>query len=167
MGINVSREGSAKVPANRPRTDATDLRTAWHEIVNLTGRTNKRLSAMIKDAVVRNVDGHTVTLVFAAAFHANAVAADPGPLLAAIREVFGGDWNLRCEVTQSRRRNPWVDRLERRFPGWTVIDAATDVSFHRWFAIRVDQKSAQIQVVRAVTPQGLSCRINNIKEKRS
>jgi DNA polymerase III subunit gamma/tau len=83
--------------------DAPDVRRAWDEIVQLTGRSNKRIAAMARDGVVREVQDSTIVLVFKAAFHANSVSADPSSLLDAIHQVIGGQWQLRCEVSSDQR----------------------------------------------------------------
>jgi DNA polymerase III subunit gamma/tau len=85
---------------------APDVRRAWDEIVQLTGRSNKRIAAMARDGVVRDVEGSTIVLVFKAAFHANSVGADPAALLDAIHQVIGGKWQLRCEVGGDQRGAP-------------------------------------------------------------
>ncbi|NUT23549.1 MAG: DNA polymerase III subunit gamma and tau, partial [Hamadaea sp.] len=90
-GVSESAPASGEI-------DAPALRRAWDEIVQLTGRSNKRTAAMARDGVVRDVDGNTIVLVFKASFHANSVSADPGALLDAVHEVVGGRWQLRCEV---------------------------------------------------------------------
>jgi DNA polymerase III subunit gamma/tau len=94
--------------------DAPALRRAWDEIVQLTGRSNKRTAAMARDGVVRDVEGDTIVLVFKASFHANSVNADPGALLDAVHEVVGGRWQLRCEVGGDQRGGGSTGRATSR-----------------------------------------------------
>jgi DNA polymerase-3 subunit gamma/tau len=106
-----SADPSAASPASAPpavtapggQIDAPTVRRAWDEIVALTGRGNKRIAAMARDGVVRDVEGSTIVLVFKASFHANSVGADPSALLDAVHEVLGGVWQLRCEVGGDQR----------------------------------------------------------------
>ncbi|NUT07791.1 MAG: DNA polymerase III subunit gamma and tau, partial [Hamadaea sp.] len=104
--VSAPASPAAGVPESAPASgeiDAPALRRAWDEIVQLTGRSNKRTAAMARDGVVRDVEGTTIVLVFKASFHANSVSADPGALLDAIHEVVGGRWQLRCEVGGDQR----------------------------------------------------------------
>ncbi|WP_027341991.1 DNA polymerase III subunit gamma and tau [Hamadaea tsunoensis] len=94
--------GGAANAAGGP-VDGPTVRRAWDDIVVLTGRANKRIAAMARDGVVRDVEGNTIILVFKASFHANSVSADPDALLEAIHEVLGGSWQLRCEVGGDQR----------------------------------------------------------------
>jgi DNA polymerase-3 subunit gamma/tau len=88
-------------PAPRPAggaMDAATVRRSWEEIVRMVGRSSKKAAAFAREAVVREIEGDTMVLLFKHKIHANGVEAEPGPLLEATHQVLGGDWKLRCEV---------------------------------------------------------------------
>lgn len=78
--------------------DAAAVRRSWDEIVRMVGRTSKKAAAFAREAVVRDIDGNTLVLLFKHKIHANGVENDPGPLTEAVHQVLGGRWQLRCEV---------------------------------------------------------------------
>ncbi|WP_155369380.1 DNA polymerase III subunit gamma and tau [Catellatospora vulcania] len=91
----------AAVAASTPQAgtdDATAVRRSWDEIVRLVGRTSKKAAAFAREAVVRDIDGNTLVLLFKHKIHANGVENDPTPLMEAVHQVLGGKWQLRCEV---------------------------------------------------------------------
>jgi DNA polymerase-3 subunit gamma/tau len=71
--------------------------------VPTSGRTSNKAAAFAREAVVRDVEGNTLVLVFKHKIHANGVEAEPGPLLTATGQVLGGAWKLRCEVGGDQR----------------------------------------------------------------
>jgi DNA polymerase-3 subunit gamma/tau len=78
--------------------DATAVRRSWDEIVRMVGRSSKKAAAFAREAVVRDIDGNTLVLLFKHKIHANGVENDPAPLMEAVHQVLGGKWQLRCEV---------------------------------------------------------------------
>lgn len=78
--------------------DAAAVRRSWDEIVRLVGRSSKKAAAFAREAVVRDIDGKTLVLLFKHKIHANGVENDPAPLMEAVHQVLGGTWQLRCEV---------------------------------------------------------------------
>ncbi|MEU8000807.1 DNA polymerase III subunit gamma and tau [Catellatospora sp. NPDC049111] len=78
--------------------DAAAVRRSWDEIVRMVGRSSKKAAAFAREAVVRDIDGNTLVLLFKHKIHANGVENDPAPLMEAVHQVLGGKWQLRCEV---------------------------------------------------------------------
>lgn len=78
--------------------DAVAVRRSWDEIVRMVGRSSKKAAAFAREAVVRDIDGNTLVLLFKHKIHANGVENDPAPLMEAVHQVLGGKWQLRCEV---------------------------------------------------------------------
>ncbi|GIF93822.1 DNA polymerase III subunit gamma and tau [Catellatospora chokoriensis] len=78
--------------------DAAAVRRSWDEIVRMVGRSSKKAAAFAREAVVRDIDGNTLVLLFKHKIHANGVENDPAPLMEAVHQVLGGTWQLRCEV---------------------------------------------------------------------
>jgi len=78
--------------------DAAGVRRAWDEIVRLVGNGSKKAAAFAREAMVREIDGQTLVLVFKHKIHADGVSNDPAPLTEAVHQVFGGVWSVRCEV---------------------------------------------------------------------
>jgi DNA polymerase III subunit gamma/tau len=86
--------------------DAVAVRRAWDEIVRAVGRTSKKAAAFAREAVVRDIDGSTLVLLFKHRIHAAGVENDPKPLLEAAGQVLGGVWQVRCEVGGDARPAP-------------------------------------------------------------
>lgn len=78
--------------------DAADIRRAWDEIVRMVGNGSKKAAAFAREAMVREIEGQTLVLVFKHKIHADGVSNDPAPLIDAVHQVFGGVWSVRCEV---------------------------------------------------------------------
>jgi DNA polymerase-3 subunit gamma/tau len=78
--------------------DVADLRRSWDEVLGLVGRRSKRVAALARDAVVRALDGETVTLVVKSPALASMLSDGSGAVVDALHEVFGGTWHVRCEV---------------------------------------------------------------------
>ncbi|HLT10934.1 MAG TPA: DNA polymerase III subunit gamma and tau [Micromonosporaceae bacterium] len=85
--------------------DAAAIRRVWDEVLTIAGRKSRRLAAIARDGVVRDLDGDTVVLLFKSSFHANSVRDNPEPLVEALHEVLGGQWQIRVELggEQDRR----------------------------------------------------------------
>ena len=82
--------------------DAAALRRVWEEIVATVGRRSKRTAAVVREATVHDVEGNTIVLHFQHAVHATMLAAAPKPLLEAVHDVLGGQWQVRCESGNGR-----------------------------------------------------------------
>lgn len=82
--------------------DAAALRRVWEEIVATVGRRSKRTAAVVREATVQDVEGNTIVLHFQHAVHATMLAAAPKPLLEAVHDVLGGQWQVRCESGNGR-----------------------------------------------------------------
>jgi DNA polymerase III subunit gamma/tau len=94
-------EAATQLAKNKPvgALDAADIRRQWDLVLTQVHRANKRVSAFVREAVVREVDGDTLILVFQHQFHAQALSADPKIVIEALAEVFGGTWRIRCELS--------------------------------------------------------------------
>ncbi|MDI1464280.1 DNA polymerase III subunit gamma and tau [Catellatospora sp. KI3] len=95
--VPVSAAPAAQPPAGGAGS-AADVRRSWEEIVRTVGRSSKKAAAFAREAVVRDIDGNALVLLFKHKIHASGVENDPGPLLEAVHQVLGGSWQLRCEV---------------------------------------------------------------------
>ncbi|MBV1853380.1 DNA polymerase III subunit gamma and tau [Catellatospora tritici] len=101
--VPVSAAPVAHAPAGGGAGSAADVRRSWEEIVRTVGRSSKKAAAFAREAVVRDIDGSTLVLLFKHKIHATGVENDPGPLLEAVHQVLGGTWQLRCEVGGDQR----------------------------------------------------------------
>jgi DNA polymerase-3 subunit gamma/tau len=86
--------------------DPPTVRRHWDEIVRMVGQGSKKAAAFAREAVVREVEGNALILVFKHKIHADGVTNDPGPLTSAVNQVLGGSWRLRCEVGGDNRQQP-------------------------------------------------------------
>ncbi len=84
--------------------DAATFRRHWDEIVRMVGQGSKKAAAFAREAVVREVEGNALVLVFKHKIHADGVNNDPAPLREAVRQVMGGSWELRCEIGGDQRQ---------------------------------------------------------------
>ncbi|GAB3796234.1 hypothetical protein GCM10027605_03790 [Micromonospora zhanjiangensis] len=84
--------------------DAAAIRRAWSEIVAVVNRTSKPTAALMRDAVVRDVDGEVLVLTVKSAFHAQGLTKQADVLTDALYEEFGGRWQVRCEVAGDQRQ---------------------------------------------------------------
>jgi DNA polymerase-3 subunit gamma/tau len=79
--------------------DAAAVRRVWDdEILSMVRRKKPRIAALMREATVREVQGNTLVLLFRHSVHAEMLSRSPEVLTEAITEVFGGTWQLRCEV---------------------------------------------------------------------
>jgi DNA polymerase-3 subunit gamma/tau len=78
--------------------DVADLRRSWDEVLTLVSRRSKRVAALARDAVVRALDGDTVTLVVKSPALATMLTDGSAAVVDGLHEVFGGTWQVRCEV---------------------------------------------------------------------
>jgi DNA polymerase-3 subunit gamma/tau len=78
--------------------DVADLRRSWDEVLTLVGRRSKRVAALARDAVVRALDGETVTLVVKSPALATMLTDGSSAVAEGLHEVFGGTWQVRCDV---------------------------------------------------------------------
>jgi DNA polymerase III subunit gamma/tau len=83
--------------------DAAAVRRVWDEILTMAGRQSKKLAAIARDGLVRDLDGDTVVLLFKTQFHAKYVADNSGPLAEALKEILGGTWHIRVELGGDER----------------------------------------------------------------
>jgi DNA polymerase-3 subunit gamma/tau len=83
--------------------DAATVRRVWEEIVRHVGQASKKAAAFAREAVVREIEGDTLVLLFKHKIHADGVNGEPAPLLAAVSQVVGGAWRVRCEVGGDQR----------------------------------------------------------------
>ncbi|MFR9780276.1 DNA polymerase III subunit gamma and tau [Micromonospora sp. MS34] len=92
------RPGSAPPGA----LDAVAVRRVWPEVVGKVNRSNKRIAALMRDAVVRDLDGDTLVLTVKSTVLAKMMADHAGVLTDALYEELGGRWQIRCEVAGER-----------------------------------------------------------------
>jgi len=86
-------------PAEPGVIDAAALRRVWDEVLGYVGRSSKRIAALARDAVVREVEGSTVVLTLKSAPLAAMLTSDEALLTQAITEVVGGTWRIRCDIS--------------------------------------------------------------------
>ncbi|MGW5673038.1 DNA polymerase III subunit gamma and tau, partial [Micromonospora sp. NPDC003776] len=82
--------------------DAVAVRRVWPDIVAKVNRIKKPAAALMRDAVVRDVDGDTLVLTVKSPVLAQMMAAHTSVLADALYEEFGGRWQIRCEVAGER-----------------------------------------------------------------
>ncbi|MFY1588018.1 DNA polymerase III subunit gamma and tau [Micromonospora sp. WMMD734] len=82
--------------------DAVAVRRAWPEVVGKVNRTNKRIAALMRDAVVRDLDGDTLVVTVKSVVLAKMMADHARVLTDALYEELGGRWQIRCEVAGER-----------------------------------------------------------------
>ncbi|MFE9955010.1 DNA polymerase III subunit gamma and tau [Micromonospora sp. NPDC005299] len=82
--------------------DAVAVRRVWPEVVGKVNRSNKRIAALMRDAVVRDLDGDTLVLTVKSTVLAKMVADHAAVLTDALYEELGGRWQIRCEVAGER-----------------------------------------------------------------
>jgi DNA polymerase-3 subunit gamma/tau len=78
--------------------DAAAVRRVWDEILTMVRRRSQRASALIREAVVRDVQGDEIVLVFRYVAHVDMFPAQIELLAEAVQEVLGGDWRFRAEL---------------------------------------------------------------------
>ncbi|MFC4019353.1 DNA polymerase III subunit gamma and tau [Micromonospora sp. GCM10011542] len=82
--------------------DAVAVRRVWPDVVGKVNRTNKRIAALMRDAVVRELDGDTLVLTVKSTVLAKMMADHAAVLTDALYEELGGRWQIRCEVSGER-----------------------------------------------------------------
>ncbi|MFG1891837.1 DNA polymerase III subunit gamma and tau [Micromonospora sp. NPDC049051] len=82
--------------------DAVAVRRAWPDIVAKVNRIKKQAGALMRDAVVRDVDGDTLVLTAKSPVLAQMMGNHTSVLAEALYEEFGGRWQIRCEVAGER-----------------------------------------------------------------
>ncbi|MER7460277.1 DNA polymerase III subunit gamma and tau [Micromonospora sp. NPDC126480] len=82
--------------------DAVAVRRVWPEVVGMVNRTNKRIAALMRDAVVRDLDGDTLVLTVKSSVLARMMSDHAAVLTDALYEELGGRWQIRCEVAGER-----------------------------------------------------------------
>jgi DNA polymerase-3 subunit gamma/tau len=98
--------------------DAAAVRRVWDdEILNRVRRKKPRIAALMREATVREVEGNTLVLLFRHSVHAEMLSKSPEVLTQAITEVFGGTWQLRCELGGGAAGAPRGAGTQRSGPG--------------------------------------------------
>ncbi|NJP34942.1 DNA polymerase III subunit gamma and tau [Micromonospora thermarum] len=82
--------------------DAVAVRRVWPEVVGKVNRANKRIAALMRDAVVRDLDGDTLVLTVKSSVLARMMSDHAAVLTDALYEELGGRWQIRCEVAGER-----------------------------------------------------------------
>ncbi|MEH0938222.1 DNA polymerase III subunit gamma and tau, partial [Micromonospora psammae] len=82
--------------------DAVAVRRVWPEVVGKVNRSNKRIAALMRDAVVRDLDGDTLVLTVKSSVLAKMMSDHAAVLTDALYEELGGRWQIRCEVAGER-----------------------------------------------------------------
>ncbi|WP_446211789.1 DNA polymerase III subunit gamma and tau [Micromonospora sp. IBSANI012] len=82
--------------------DAVAVRRVWPDVVGKVNRTNKRIAALMRDAVVRDLDGDTLVLTVKSSVLAKMMSDHAQVLTDALYEELGGRWQIRCEVAGER-----------------------------------------------------------------
>ncbi|MFG2037979.1 DNA polymerase III subunit gamma and tau [Dactylosporangium sp. NPDC048998] len=78
--------------------DADAIRRIWPDLLALVNDKSKKTGAIIREAMVQDVEGATLVLGFKYSTHAEMLNASPDVLLSALQELVGGRWQVRCEV---------------------------------------------------------------------
>jgi DNA polymerase-3 subunit gamma/tau len=78
--------------------DAAAVRRVWDEVLATVRRRSPRAWAVVREAMVRDVQGDEVVLMFQHAVHANMFGAQADLLVEAVREVLGGSWRVRADL---------------------------------------------------------------------
>ncbi|MEV0805707.1 DNA polymerase III subunit gamma and tau [Micromonospora sp. NPDC050200] len=82
--------------------DAVAVRRAWPDIVAKVNRIKKPAAALMRDAVVRDVDADTLVLTVKSPVLAQMMGNHISVLSDALYEEFGSRWQIRCEVAGER-----------------------------------------------------------------
>ncbi|MEH0845934.1 DNA polymerase III subunit gamma and tau, partial [Micromonospora sp. CPCC 205711] len=82
--------------------DTVAVRRVWPEVVGKVNRSNKRIAALMRDAVVRDLDGDTLVLTVKSSVLAKMMSDHAAVLTDALYEELGGRWQIRCEVAGER-----------------------------------------------------------------
>ncbi|MER5457915.1 DNA polymerase III subunit gamma and tau [Micromonospora sp. NPDC002389] len=82
--------------------DAVAVRRVWPEVVGKVNRSNKRIAALMRDAVVRDLDGDTLVVTVKSSVLAKMMTDHARVLTDALYEELGGRWQIRCEVAGER-----------------------------------------------------------------
>jgi DNA polymerase-3 subunit gamma/tau len=78
--------------------DAAAVRRVWDEVLTGVRRRSQKAWAVVREAMVRDVHGDEIVLVFQHLVHMNMFGAQAELLTEAVREVFGGTWRVRAEL---------------------------------------------------------------------
>ncbi|WBB48676.1 DNA polymerase III subunit gamma and tau [Verrucosispora sp. WMMA2044] len=117
--------------------DAVAVRRVWPEVVGKVNRSNKRIAALMRDAVVRDLDGDTLVLTVKSAVLARMMSDHAQVLTDALYEELGGRWQIRCEVAGERGGASPGPHRSPSAPGPAPVDASPQVP-----AGRADQGSS-------------------------
>ncbi|WBB78794.1 DNA polymerase III subunit gamma and tau [Micromonospora sp. WMMD882] len=82
--------------------DAVSVRRVWGDVVGKVNRTHKKIAALMRDAVVRDLDGDTLVLTVKSSVLARMLTDHAQVLADALYEELGGRWQIRCEVAGQR-----------------------------------------------------------------
>ncbi|MEU4780804.1 DNA polymerase III subunit gamma and tau [Micromonospora sp. NPDC023633] len=82
--------------------DAVAVRRVWPDIVAKVNRIKKAGAALMRDAVVRDVDGDTLVLTVKSPVLAQMMGNHTSVLAEVLYEEFGARWQIRCEVAGER-----------------------------------------------------------------
>ncbi|MFI6230102.1 DNA polymerase III subunit gamma and tau [Micromonospora echinospora] len=93
-------------PISPGTLDAVAVRRVWPEIVAKVNRVKKQAGALMRDAVVRDVDGETLVLTVKSPVLAQMMASHTTVLADALYEELGGRWQIRYEVAGERGGTP-------------------------------------------------------------
>ncbi|MEV4626375.1 DNA polymerase III subunit gamma and tau [Micromonospora sp. NPDC049523] len=83
--------------------DAAAVRRQWGDVVGMINRTHKRIAALVRDAVVRDLDGNTLVLTVKSPVLAQMLVSNVEVVTEAIYQEFGERWQIRCEVAGDHR----------------------------------------------------------------
>jgi DNA polymerase-3 subunit gamma/tau len=104
--------GSPPRPANPGALDAAAVRRVWDEILTMIRRKSPKAWAVVREAMVRDVHGDEIVLVFQHAVHANMFGAQVDLLVEALRDVLGGNWRVRAELGGDTTGRPQPARTD-------------------------------------------------------
>ncbi|HEX5594681.1 MAG TPA: DNA polymerase III subunit gamma and tau, partial [Micromonosporaceae bacterium] len=78
--------------------DAAEVRRRWNDVVALVNRSNKPIAALMRDAVLRELDGDTLVLTVKSRVLGQMVSKGAAVITDALYEELGIRWQIRCEV---------------------------------------------------------------------
>jgi DNA polymerase-3 subunit gamma/tau len=105
--VPVSAAPVSAAPAHPGALDAAAVRRVWDEVLTIVRRRSQKAWALVRDAMVRDVHGNEIVLVFQHGAHASMFGSQVELLAEALREVLGGAWQIRVEVGgDERTRGP-------------------------------------------------------------
>lgn len=99
----------------QPGIGVTDVRKVWSEVLEAVKRRRRTTQILLESATVAAVDGTTLVLTMPHAGMAKRVVepANADLLSAALNEILGVDWSIRCDTGSAESRGAATDSRQR------------------------------------------------------